>query len=68
MQLDGKWALKDYMDDYPSFERRLAEQEPYWKPGISGFITSRKLVYAMYLEHFGAAKIENFIERKMMKH
>ena len=34
MQLDGKWALGEFVDDYPKFEKRMAEQDPYWKPGI----------------------------------
>ena len=33
VQLDGEWELKEFADDYPKFEKRLAEQEPYWKIG-----------------------------------
>ena len=33
MQLDGEWTLKEYEEDYPKFEKRMAKQEPYWKPG-----------------------------------
>ena len=37
VQLDGEWELKEFADDYPKFEKRMAEQEPYWKIGTVKF-------------------------------
>ena len=33
VNLDGEWYLKEVIEDYPLLEKRMTEQEPYWKPG-----------------------------------